>query len=244
MEDRMYHLEENLGMLQEGIVSAMLIKYTLERIRHPVTREHLSICLVCTETGQCDRAMDHVESLDHLLCQNIPEIDAHIIVAPEYTYHRETQPLTEKQHRHFLRRQCRVTEKTDALVIPGTFVWAADGKVRNIAYLLQRGNVIGQYQKRKDGGEGSYASDFGLQYVRGTELGLVDWEGLRLGIEICADSGILSDNGINDRDILFLVSCGLDRQRKIPSGSCLRKGGYGFVNDGYQPAVLAYRRQV
>ncbi len=228
---------EEIATLKEGEVEATLHLATLIRVRHPVTRDHLKVCLVNTQTAQLEKNMSHVESLDKILTRVNKDIDAHIIVAPEYSYYPDSRPLTEQEKDYFLHKQKDNTK--GKLVIPGTFVWQKEGCMYNEAYFISNGDIIGQYLKCKDGGEWIAATKFQLKYIQGKEPGIFEWNKLKLGIEICIDMGTIAAKGIGDRDLLFAISCG----RQDIDTRCLRNGGYGFVNDGYQEFVfIAYKQ--
>ena len=234
------YIHKKLKILREGRAEATPHLYTMERIRHPKTREHLTVCLLETNTGFIGREKEDMVDLDSIIQQAAKDIDAHILVAPEYSYdvgNRNTLRyaiMTAEEKERYVKRMLRVAP--DKLLIPGTFVWKREGFLYNSAFLLYGGEIIGEYGKMVDGGEIVKAYNSRLTWQRGKHLGLFTWEKLHLGIEICADTGILAMKEIIDRDILFLIACGVQN----PGLKCLRTGGVGFVNDGYLPVVSAH----
>lgn len=225
-----------IGKVKENGTEATLHLAILEKLRHPMTKDHLAVCLVSTQTAQLQKNIGHVEELDKILRCVSKDVCANIIVAPEYSYYPGERPLTKKEKNYFLTLQKQYSK--DKLLIPGTFVWEDNGFMYNEAYFLSNGEVAGRHLKIRDGGEMYEAKKFGLQYSQGTKSGLLEWNLLKIGIEICMDIGTLAANGIEDRDLLFAVSCG----RQDIDTSSLRNGGYGFVNDGLLEHVfISYR---
>lgn len=234
-----YH-KEHLGKIYGPDASAELWRFCLDDIMHPERKDMLKVCLITTKT-----CIGNIDGIDAILTEVIRDIDADIIVAPEYTYTTDinkNKPLSEKEKDKFLEKIIKETDGKNKLVIPGTFVWIEENKyLKNATYLLYNGELIGRYDKMRDGGESFYARKYNLLFARGHDLGLFTWQGLKIGIEICADWGILEQKGVQNRDLLFLIACGLN-QNITPS--VLRTGGYGFLNDGnpnYPQHSIYYR---
>lgn len=98
---------------------------------------------------------------------------------------------------------CGVSEGKNVLVIPGTMFWIereprykksffksklqARGVVRNSAFVIYRGNLIKTYHKKQESHEldSFEASEF--DFISGVNDGMVDINGLTVGVEVCAD---------------------------------------------------------
>jgi len=127
------------------------------------------------------------------------------------------------------------------MIIPGTFVWHKGHEMFNTAYILYNGEVIFQYNKMTEGGEKSIASRHNLIPNYGDKLGVFQWGNLKLGIEICADGGILKRHKVKNRDLAFLISAGnyfLDYTM-----NAVRAGGYGVVADGVMKIYSSKQQQ-
>ncbi len=70
---------------------------------------------------------------------------------------------------------------------------------------------------------------YGLDFQRGESPVTFWWQGFNVGLEICADRGLLYAQGCTNLDLHILVSCGIRRAETGP----LKKGGYALVDDGY-----------
>ena len=151
-----------------------------------------------------------------------------IIVAPEYSFLPSSGPLTVQEYHACVNTLRFMTKGSSVLLIPGTFVWKNGGVLYNTTCVMYDGEVLFQYQKMRDGGEGVIAEKHGLIPNFGKELGIFYWKGLKVGLEICADGGILEKEGVRDCDLLFLISCaGPD-----PKLQSIKTGGYAIKNDG------------
>ena len=86
-------------------------------------------------------------------------------------------------------------------------------------------------------GDRRIAEKNGLRVKPGTEVDTFELRGLKYGLEICSDSGILFAKGIRDLDIQILVSCGnVDIRMESVADE-----GYGIMNDGMR-GVLIYAK--
>ncbi len=151
-----------------------------------------------------------------------------MVVAPEYSFFPATGPLSEFEYRDYLKKLHAITKGSSALVIPGTLMWKKKGHLHNSTSIFSDGELVYEYHKMRDGGESCIATRFGLIPHYGEAIGLFSWNGLKVGIEVCADYGMLAVNGVRDCDVLFFISCGI----YYPAVPCVRKGGYAIVTDG------------
>lgn len=118
---------------------------------------------------------------------------------------------------------------SNTLIIPGTAViHTKENKMYNILPVFYKGQVIFSTIKKADGGTSFFENNkyelIGKDYqIRNT----FHWGGMKIGIEICADSGTLYKQGENNLNIQILSSSGL-RDTVLT----LKKGGYLICADG------------
>ena len=103
--------------------------------------------------------------------------------------------------------------------MPGTFDWR-DKTYHNTCYALKNGHTIFKRDKHKP------------------PFGAFKFSGLRIGIEICAENGVLYQNGVNDLDVMLLVSAGII----WPDLSPVRTGRYGLAVDGASGVYTLMRK--
>jgi len=151
-----------------------------------------------------------------------------IVVAPEYSFLPPPGPLQVPELSDYL--QLFKESSNETLIIPGTFIWKEDGKLRNSCYAFYNGEIIHQHSKIKNGGEIKLAEKYGLQYQPGDSLRPFTWKGLKLGIEICAEVESLARSGVRDLDLVFLIACGMNRLEY--SMAAVHQKGYGVLADG------------
>lgn len=131
------------------------------------------------------------------------------------------------------------TRNSDMLVIPGTAMYYdKDLRLYNAAPVVHSGRISRTFYKFKDGGGSSFNLNGMLKISpdQYDNIGfepygrdpLVHFKGKRIGVEICADSGVLkTDYGVDDLDLQVLVSCGISGYL-----DATRKGGYIAIMDG------------
>ena len=227
-----FNIQELSDLLRQPTISLNgfipeVENYTLTELEHPIFHDPIKIGIVKAFTRNTGSSVDNIASS---ILGAVKSQDYHIVIAPEYNFLHSTGPLSVTEMKDYV-DQFKEASKNGTLIIPGTFVWESNGEMSNTSYVFYNGEITFQYDKMNDGGELSIAKRHGLTPKYGSKLGTFEWEGLKLGIEICADGGKLSGRGIHDRDLLFLISCG----NSILSGSmgAVRKGGYGVVADGF-----------
>jgi len=148
-----------------------------------------------------------------------------LIVGPEYSFVPKSRVFGESEKDKLLAEIISFTKGHDALVVPGTFLWQKNKELRNTAYFVKDGEVVYSYDKMRDGGERGVALSYGLSFILGTNLGCFDCSGIKFGVEICADAGILADHFVKDRDLVLLLSCGNDYT--------WTKSAWCVINDGH-----------
>ncbi len=155
-----------------------------------------------------------------------------LIIGPEWSLMNNDYkegPLNYKEFKKILDYIRNYSKFSNALIIPGTAVISTKNKrMYNISPVFYNGDVIFSTIKRADGG----TSFFNIN----EEYELLDdcfiensfkWGKLKIGIEICADSGSLFRNGKRDLNLQILLSNGI-RDTDI----AVKKGGYILCSDG------------
>lgn len=209
-----------------------LSTFILDDLLHPLKKEPLKAGLLLAKTSaQGSDACSILISLVKTCCQK----KYHIIAAPEYSFFSHYGPLKESDVQLYLEALKKASCVGETLLIPGTFVWQKDKTLFNTCFVIYQGEIIHQHNKNKWGGEAAIAERYGLQADLGTTPGLFEWEGLKLGIEICAEKGLLWKSGIRDLDLAVLSSCGLGESTLRTSMEATRENGYGLMVDGYGP---------
>src|SRR3989338_4144855 len=95
--------KEHLGKIYGPDANADIWRFSLEGIMHPEKKNMLKVCLVTTKT-----CIGNIEGIDAILTEVINNVDADIIVAPEYTYSSDiynNKPLSEDEKDKFLERK-------------------------------------------------------------------------------------------------------------------------------------------
>lgn len=232
-------LENNLKALFQRIFpqaegsNPHMVNTRLEGLLHPNSQDPIKIGIVAANTRNYGSDTGAIESC---ILEASSSGRYHIVVAPEYSFLPKGGPLPEDKKDEYA-ETFRKASKNGIMIIPGTFVWQQERRMFNTAYVFYNGEVIFNYDKNFDGGEAEIAKKHNLVPNYGTSLGLFNWGSLKLGIEICADNGILSERGVRDRDLVFLVSAGSSGFYR--SMKSVKKNGYGVVADGVNRAYAS-----
>jgi len=210
----------------------MIISRTLEDV---MTGKSLELGVVDVSTHSSGSASAKIERTLNSITEASASEEYHIIVAPEYSFNPSTGPLSESKLDRYLEVLRQAAGKT--LLIPGTFIWEKEGKLRNSCYVFHDEKIIHQQDKIKNGGEVGLAAIYALKYQAGPYTAPFQWNGLKIGIEICADVGMHAENGVRDLDLVFLISSG---EMKLPkSMEAVHQDGYGILVDGLTRLYLA-----
>ncbi|MEM3191021.1 MAG: hypothetical protein QW292_02820 [Candidatus Parvarchaeota archaeon] len=148
-------------------------------------------------------------------------------------------PYSKREYLKLIKSIKKETEGSDLLVVPGTAMYYdRDLKLYNAAPVIYNGRTLRTFYKLRDGGGSSFNLNGTLKLSPDPYSGtmfeaygnnpVVYFKGKKIGIEICADSGILKAYyGIDFLDLQILVSCGVDGYLKATS-----KDGYLAIVDG------------
>ena len=175
------------------------------------------------------------DAIEKKMCTGLRENKYDFIIAPEYSFAPYDTVFDEQQKDTILKRLLTASAGSKTLIIPGTFLWHKKGELKNTAYAICDGDIIHVYDKITDGGERWHAIDYQLTYHFGEALGVFSWNRLKIGIEICADAGILSQSRLWNNDVHIFISCG----RK----DTLQCGTYLLINDGQNCLIEARHKK-
>lgn len=153
-----------------------------------------------------------------------------LIVAPEYSFVPKSRVFDESEKDELLEQVVSSSKGYDTLIVPGTFLWQKNKELRNTAYFVKGGKIVYAYDKIRDGGEESLALEYGLGFKCGSVLGCFNHLSLKIGVEICADGGILFEHKVEDRDLLILLSCGVGFTAAYAKTAEYAK--FTIINDG------------
>lgn len=124
----------------------------------------------------------------------------------------------------------RMSTYSNALIVPGTAVIYTKGyKMYNILPVFYKGKTVFSTIKKTNGGTSFF--DKGRFELIGEDYSINNtfvWDGLKIGIEICADSGMLYKQGKTDLDLQILSSSGI-RTTEL----AVKKSGYLICSDGH-----------
>ncbi len=156
-----------------------------------------------------------------------------ILVGPEWSLManniRWEEPYSPYEFRDILLKLRQVSSNSNELLIPGTLVVHTNhNKMYNILPIIYNRNIIFSTIKTSDGGT-SFFNNGGYEIIGKdyTIKNSFEWENLKIGVEICADSGNLYRQGKRKLDIQLLVSNGIQ-----DSKLAVKNGGYFLCTDG------------
>ncbi|MGC8698601.1 MAG: hypothetical protein ACP5RE_00220 [Candidatus Acidifodinimicrobium sp.] len=158
-------------------------------------------------------------------------------------------PYSEREYTRLVSTIKKHSVGSDILIIPGTAMYYTGSlKLYNAAPVIQNGKVINSFYKVRDGGGSKFNLNGALELVSFVgsksfskgygEDPTLYFNGLKLGVEICADTGMLKyAYGINDLDLQLLISCGMKF-----SVSATKHQGYKSIVDGYKRVYTSVMR--
>ncbi len=189
-------------------------------------------CLVGLLRTLTDETGSNCDKNEQKIVNALKKSNYDLIVAPEYSFVPYARVFDENQKDEILERIISASKGHKTLVIPGTFLWKKNGMLYNTLYAICDGKQVFEYDKINDGGELKLAEFLGLTYNPGNKEGFFKWNGVNIGVEICADAQTLAKSRIFC-DIHLLVSCG--RQ------TTFARGKYLIINDGDDAAIKVKR---
>ena len=196
--------------------------------------DHITVGLIdadvpFTSSGTRDETvMDHYQDAIGAALEAEPDI----LVGAEYVFF-PYEPLTreEKDARFDVMRELS-EEHPDTLLMPGTYIWKEEGQLHNTLPVFHRGELVFTYEKQNPANaERWMESDHKLAYTAEKSEGVLEYQGLSVGMEICYDhtAHTLRDKGVRDLDLQVLVANGKDF---IDTATMVKEGGYHLRVDG------------
>jgi hypothetical protein len=162
-------------------------------------------------------------------------------------------PHSKKEFEKILTAVAGASKNSGMLIYPGTAMsYDKDRILYNVMPVIKDGKVLKAVYKFNDGlgskfnlegslmlypSETSKDPDYSLSYGKDP---IIDFNGIKTSVEICADAGILKEHGINNLDLQVLSSCG-----NSSTVSAVNNRGYIAVVDGLkEPEVKVIRKYV
>jgi len=177
----------------------------------------------------------------------IKEYELDVFLGPEWLFMPKDSLYTEQGKKKLVDELISKTKNTKALILPGSILWEDDNFFYNSIPVIHQGKMIGEYFKRIDGGTEEAAKERHSKrkrYAGKKNYGLYNWSGYDMGVEICADHGILyTFLGYESKpflDLYFVAACGI---AVYDSASPLKNKGYCLFADGKLPKAEAYQKQ-
>ncbi len=185
----------------------------------------------------------HYSSLEKTLSilEKAKRFDLDVIIGPEWGLMDNRSgyelPYSHEELEKLFYRLKNATKETGELALAGTAViYTKNKKIYNFLPVIYGGNVIFSTIKTTDGGtsffnNGNYEL-IGRDYSMTNDF---EWKNLKIGVEICADSGILYRKGKRNLDLQILVSSGIRT-----TNLAVKKGGYLICSDGVPKGKKIY----
>lgn len=178
-------------------------------------------------------------------CINKNSLD--VFLGPEWLFVPHNRLYSRQEKEEIITKISEATKEKDTLIIPGSIMWYDKVSFYNTAPVISGGKLLGEYNKRLDGGTTELAAQrnwiFGSAEL-GNKDGIYQWRKYRVGVEICADHGLLKKSLVEQKqpmlDLYLLSSCGiLIYASTLP----IRDGGYGLCSDGMLRKAQVYRKE-
>jgi hypothetical protein len=161
-----------------------------------------------------------------------------ILVGPEWSLMNNNveneKPYSPGKFRDTLAKIKDASRYSNTLIIPGTAViHTKENKMYNILPVVYKGQIIFSTIKKADGGTSFFDINNNYELI-GEDYKIRNtfyWKGIKIGIEICADSGTLHEQGENNLNIQILSSSGV-RNTTL----AIKENGYLICADGNRSA--------
>lgn len=184
-----------------------------------------------------------VSEITHL----IKDHNLDILLGPEWLFVPKERLYTKEEKENLIGSLIESSKGTDILIIPGSIMWHDEKFCYNAAPVISNGKLLGEYHKRQNGGTTDRAEERSCKKPRfeGKEFGIYPWNGLSIGIEICADKGELKRHLMKEKtepllDLYFLVSCGCSLSKyDLPP---VKESGYALCAEGSGPVSEVFQK--
>jgi len=169
-----------------------------------------------------------------------------ILVGPEWLFMPKEKLYSKSEKDSLVEEIANTTKDYNSLIMPGSIMWEDDSYFYNTAPVITKGKILGEYHKYFDGGSSTYAIDRGckkLKYEK-KQQGIYPWQDYKLGVEICADGGLLycrlPEEERQSFDFYCLISSGSTLfKRHMP----LKIGGYALNSNGADPYSIVVKKE-
>jgi len=153
-----------------------------------------------------------------------------LLVTPEYAFTGTLPGLAVDECRNI---QAEIARMSRGTLFVANFLYQDNGMLRNETIACAGGDVLHTYGKKMTADEGRLAKKAGLSWLPGNASGAFAWNGLKVGIEVCIDAGVLASEGVTDCDLLLSPCCG----SWLFNTDCVKPGGSYVMVDG-SPAYM------
>lgn len=205
--------------------------------------EKLKAGIIVRETNHGFPQDNLVSDITHL----IKDHSLDILLGPEWLFVPENRLYKKEEKENLLGNLVESSKGTGTLIIPGSIMWYDEQFCYNVAPVISNGKLLGEYHKRLDGGTIDMARDRKCKkpWFEGKEFGIYQWNGLSIGIEICADKGELQAHLTKEKldeslDLYFLVSCGSNlSEYYLPP---VKESRYALCAEGNAPTSEVFQK--
>lgn len=169
-----------------------------------------------------------------------------IFLGPEWLFVPKQRLYSESEKENMVNELLSGTKERSTLIIPGTIMWEDEKYYYNSAPVISGGELLGEYYKILSGGTHgrAHARHCEKTWYGGKGPGLYTWRDYAIGVEICADHGLLKEKLDKNEDPLldlyFLSSCGA---LLCSSWTPVKPLGYGLCSDGWKHASEVLQRK-
>lgn len=205
-----------------------------------------------------DRTKEKQDFLLDTIAWDIQHYDLDILLGPEFLFVFNDRPYPKEKKQALIDRLIEISTLRDVLIVPGTVIWEDEKYFYNDAPVIYNGKLIAEYYKHLGAGTllRNTVKEGNKSLYEGKDTCLFTWRKYRVGLEICADNGLLQDyldkNKIPYPDLYLLPSYGFTFKglsisasgKGLTDGGTIegvpetaldppvKKGGYGFNVDG------------
>ena len=181
------------------------------------------------------------DNLINNIADYIYNYELNIFLGPEWLFLPKNRLYTKKEKEGLIGKLSKKTRGTNTLIIPGSIMWFDNKFFYNTAPIISKGELLGEYHKKLHGGAVQLAMERGCDkkfFING-KSGLFKWRGYNIGVEICADRGLLHKEMVKNKsqflDLYFLASCGLSLTHGNKKDIPIKDLKYGLCSDGHDP---------
>jgi hypothetical protein len=155
-------------------------------------------------------------------------------------------PYSKREYENMLKDIKYASKGSDMLIFPGTAMFYDENRVLyNVMPVISNGKIVKNIYKFHDGLSSRFnlenalklypynkcnKEDYSFSYGKNP---IINFNGIKTSVEICADAGMLKRQGVNGLDLQVLSSCGNSATDRV-----INKQGYLAVVDGLRNATV------